>query len=91
MVFIFVLYFWLPKSIYDFFRLKPFISWKEYKKRRGMSPFFDVIDWIGGYPFEYSKPEDIIKYFRVKNFTLINLKTCGGKLGCNEFVFKKNE
>lgn len=89
MVFIFVIYFWGPKFIYDLLRLKPFKSWKEYKKRRGMSPYFDVIDWIGGYPFEYSKPEDVVKYFRLKNFTLYNLKTCGGKLGCNEFVFIK--
>ena len=89
MIFIFTLYFWGPKSINDLFRLKPFKSWKDYKTRRGMSPYFDVIDWIGGYPFEVAKPDQVIYYFTEKNFQLIKLKTCGGKLGCNEFVFKK--
>ena len=86
----FLIYFWLPKILFDFLMFKPFKSWNDYKKRRGMSPYFDVIDWIGGYPFEVAKPDQIIDYFTEKNFDLIKLKTCGGKLGCNEFVFKKN-
>lgn len=24
-----------------------------------MSPRYDVIDWVGGYPFEVAKPEEI--------------------------------
>lgn len=91
LTFIFLIYFWVPKLILDLIKLKPFRSWIDYKKRRGMSPFFDVIDWIGGYPFEYAKPEEIILYFQNKGFCLENLKTCGGKLGCNEFVFKKTK
>ena len=54
-----------------------------------MSPFFDTIDWIGGYPLEYTKPEKIILHFQKEGFSLLNLKTCGVKLGFNEFVFKK--
>lgn len=86
----FLIYFWGPKILVDFLKLKPLKSWNDYKKRRGMSPYFDVIDWIGGYPFEVAKPDQVIDYFSEKNFQLIKLKTCGGKLGCNEFIFKKN-
>jgi len=90
LIVIFLTYFWLPKILLDFLIFKPFNSWKDYKKRRGMSPYYDVIDWIGGYPFEVAKPDQIIDYFREKNFHLVKSKTCGGKLGCNEFVFKKH-
>jgi len=65
----------------------PFEDWK--KKERGMSSFYDLIDWIGGYPFEYSKPEDIFRFLKDKKFILDNLKTCAGGHGCNEFVFTK--
>ena len=56
---------------------------------RGMSVFIDWIDWIGGYPFEVAKPEDIFNFYREKGFILEVLKTCGGGHGNNEFVFRK--
>ena len=55
---------------------------------RGMSLWYDMIDWLGGFPFEVAKPEDIFEFFRIKGFVLEKLKTSGGKLGCNEFVFR---
>ena len=54
-----------------------------------MSVWYDLVDWVGGYPFEVSKPENIFDFYKKKGFKLINLKTCGGGLGCNEFTFKK--
>lgn len=57
---------------------------------RGMSLWHDMIDWLGGYPFEVAKPEDVFLFFRVKGFMLENLKTCGGRMGCNEFVFRRH-
>ena len=56
---------------------------------RGMSLWYDMIDWIGGYPFEVAQPEEIFRFYRVNGFTLVTLKTCGGRHGCNEFVFSK--
>ena len=56
---------------------------------RGMSLWHDAIDWLGGYPFEVAKPEVVLDAFRARGFTLERLKTCGGKMGCNEFVFRK--
>lgn len=71
------------------FHRKPFKTLKTYYKRRGMSPWHDIKDWVGGFPFEVAKPEEIFNFFHKKGFELICLKTVGGKLGCNEFVFKK--
>lgn len=67
----------------------PFKYWRQYKKARGMSVWHDLVDWVGGYPFEVAKPEQIFDFFKQQGFTLAKLKTCGGGLGCNEFVFEK--
>ena len=57
---------------------------------RGMSVWYDLIDWLGGYPFEVAKPEQVFEFYMFKGFSLRALKTVGGKLGCNEFVFQRN-
>jgi len=66
----------------------PFTVFTRYKSNRGMSLFHDWIDWLGGYPFEVAKPEEIFEFFKKRGFILTKLKTTLG-LGCNEFVFKK--
>ena len=53
---------------------------------RGMSLWHDLIDWIGGYPFEVAQPAEIVSFYRNKGFTLSEMKTTS-RLGCNEFVF----
>lgn len=57
---------------------------------RGMSYWHDLIDWIGGYPFEVAKPEEIFDFYRHRGFTLRQLRTCAGGIACNEFVFEKD-
>ena len=64
-------------------------SWTQYRRNRGMSRRHDLIDWVGGYPFQVAKPEDVFGFCRKRGFTLVRLKTCGGGLGCNEFVFER--
>jgi 2-polyprenyl-6-hydroxyphenyl methylase/3-demethylubiquinone-9 3-methyltransferase len=59
--------------------------------KRGMSIWFDLIDWVGGYPFEVAKPEQIFDFLRERGFALARLKTCAGGLGCNEYVFVRGE
>ncbi|MBG0776940.1 MAG: class I SAM-dependent methyltransferase [Desulfovibrionaceae bacterium] len=65
----------------------PFKAWRDKKKQRGMSYWHDVVDWMGGYPFEVARPEEIFDFHRKKGFVLRHLATCGGGIGCNEFVF----
>lgn len=67
----------------------PFKDWQEYYKHRGMSYWTNVVDWVGGYPFEVAKPEEIFHYFKQRNFNLEDLETTIGH-GCNIFVFRKN-
>jgi 2-polyprenyl-6-hydroxyphenyl methylase/3-demethylubiquinone-9 3-methyltransferase len=60
------------------------------KPSRGMSRWHDLRDWVGGYPFEVAKPEEIFDFYRARGFRLERLKTCGGGLGCNEYVFVRD-
>ncbi len=76
----------------DLLRLKnPLARYREYKKTRGMSVVHDWFDWLGGYPFEVAKPEEVFDFYRKRGFTLLRLRTCGGGLGNNEFVFLRIE
>jgi 2-polyprenyl-3-methyl-5-hydroxy-6-metoxy-1,4-benzoquinol methylase len=70
-------------------RRNPVERYSEYKRNRGMSVVHDWIDWLGGYPFEVAKPEQVFDFFRERGFILRKMKTCGGSVGCNEFVFRR--
>ena len=68
----------LPRTIINFLRFNNKKSRK--KKSRGMSAVTDLIDWVGGYPFEVSKPEEIILFFIYKGYKVENLRTVGGEI-----------
>jgi SAM-dependent methyltransferase len=80
---------WWRRIVKDFLLLRPFQTWREYGQERGMSPWHDVIDWVGGYPFEVAKPEQIFDFYHSRGFELDKLMTDGGGLGCNQFVFTR--
>ena len=55
-----------------------------------MSQWYDLIDWVGGYPFEVASVDEIINFYMKKGFNLEKLVAVGRKnLGCNQFVFRK--
>lgn len=56
---------------------------------RGMSLWHDMLDWLGGFPFEVATPEATFRFFHDKGFTLENLSTYRGRMGCNESVFRR--
>jgi 2-polyprenyl-3-methyl-5-hydroxy-6-metoxy-1,4-benzoquinol methylase len=81
---------WGPTILRDvIIRGRALHTWKNYSSCRGMSPWRDVVDWVGGYPFEVAKPEQVFEFCRDRGFTLITLKTCGGGLACNEYIFAR--
>ncbi|MEP4885077.1 MAG: class I SAM-dependent methyltransferase, partial [Alphaproteobacteria bacterium] len=57
----------------------------------GMTYWYDLLDWLGGYPFEVSSPKRIFDFYRQRGFALTQLETVGGKHGCNEFVLRKSK
>jgi 2-polyprenyl-6-hydroxyphenyl methylase/3-demethylubiquinone-9 3-methyltransferase len=62
-------------------------SWTTYAEKRGMSRWRDIVDWVGGYPYEYATPEAVFDFYRERGFKLTRMKCGGVGLGCNEFVF----
>jgi 2-polyprenyl-6-hydroxyphenyl methylase/3-demethylubiquinone-9 3-methyltransferase len=67
--------------------------------------FYDAIDWLGGYPYEYACFDEIKNFVENFGFKLIKSPTVlpcsknenvglfgilrAKNSGCNEFVFKK--
>jgi 2-polyprenyl-6-hydroxyphenyl methylase/3-demethylubiquinone-9 3-methyltransferase len=48
----------------------------------------DLVDWLGGYPFEVATPEAIESFVGARGLALDTRRTCGRRSGCNEFVFR---
>jgi 2-polyprenyl-3-methyl-5-hydroxy-6-metoxy-1,4-benzoquinol methylase len=86
----FIPYFVARGLVADLLRLRnPVSRYREYRRTRGMSVTHDWVDWLGGYPFEVAAPDAIFDFYRSRGFSLEKLTTCGGRFGCNQFVFKK--
>ncbi len=74
-------------------KLRPqeyFREWRTANDRdRGMDRWRDLLDWVGGYPFEVATPDEIFEFCTARGFTLQTIHTVGGGHGCNEFVFER--
>ncbi len=73
-------------------RLKPMEyvhSWTRYKTGRGMNRWHDIIDWVGGFPYEYASVDAVFEFYKARGFTLTKVVSGGVGLGCNEFVFER--
>ena len=82
----------VKKFIASIVTLKPMSyvhSWTQYKNGRGMNRWYDIIDWVGGYPYEVATVDEIFEFYKQRGFTLKKITTGGVGLGCNEFVFEK--
>jgi len=87
-----------------FLKKRPFELKELFERERGMSIFYDVVDWLGGYPYEYASFEEVKEFIENLGFTLVKAptklpsvpKTLFNRFsfsytGNNEFVFRKNE
>ncbi len=84
-------FFWLwgPRLLLDLLRGRPFATWRGYAQHRGMSPWTDLVDWVGGYPFETASPDAVVDFLAPRGFVLRRIRTVGGRLGNNQFVFRR--
>jgi SAM-dependent methyltransferase len=73
----------LPRLIVRFLKMED-----PFNVKRGMSLYYDAVDWAGGLPYEYAGFEEIVTYMEKKGFELIKYKKTKGT-GCNEFLFVK--
>ncbi len=82
------LHFWGRTFLNEFLTMRPMASWRAYIKSRGMSPWHDLVDWMGGWPYEAATPDAVFYFCRGHGFTLQRLITRQGT-GNNEYVFRK--
>ena len=64
-------------------------TWTQYDRSRGMNRWRDIIDWVGGYPYEVVTPDEIFDFYHERGFDLSKMRCGNVGLGCNEFVFTK--
>jgi len=72
---VFVPYYLLRGFVEDIVRFKnPRKRYMDYKNERGMSKYYDWIDWIGGYPYEDATKEELVDFVENLGFKLFNSK-----------------
>ncbi len=92
---LYIMWTWAPYEIRHFLgtvkRGKPgeyIRSWTEYQKQRGMHRVRDIVDWVGGYPYEYASDEAVTEFMSELGMTKTWSKTENVGLGCNQWVFR---
>jgi len=84
---------WLQKIMVALFAgiiyiAKFLVTWRNpLSKERGMDFWFDVIDWVGGYPYECATSREVEKFVGGRGFQLRQCVPASVPTGCNEFVF----
>ena len=57
-----------------------------YRTRRGMNMKHNVIDWVGGYPYEYGSIKGLTVILENENLVVEKAIPANVPTGCNEFV-----
>jgi len=52
-----------------------------------MDFFIDIVDWVGGYPYEYASVEKVRDWGAKYGLNLMRINRASVPTGCNEFVF----
>lgn len=59
-----------------------------FRMSRGMDFYYNVVDWVGGYPYEYASIREMTDFMQKKRFALVKSVPALVPTGCNEFVFR---
>jgi len=71
-------------------RMKRFqnpFTWNK-NKSRGMNVYHDIVDWLGGLPYEVAAEDEIITFLRPKGFCLERIQP-NPESTCSVYVFSK--
>jgi SAM-dependent methyltransferase len=60
-----------------------------FAQRRGMSWRHNIVDWVGGYPYEYATPEELRAFVEPRGFTTLEVRRGPTPIACNELVFRR--
>ncbi len=70
-------------------RRDPRLRYRAYVRNRGMSLVHDWLDWIGGYPFEVARPDQVAEFLTARGLVARRIDAIRAGHACNEFVFAK--
>ena len=73
------------KMVYMTLKFKNPLQWNE-KRGRGMNAYNDLVDWLGGLPYEVASEDEIVRFFDSRNFTL---KRINVRQGVFTYLFKR--
>jgi len=57
------------------------------RQERGMDFHYNVVDWVGGYPYEYASVDELRAQVEALGFQCLRFRAAEVPTGCNEFVF----
>lgn len=60
------------------------------KMKRGMDFMTGIIDWVGGYPYEYASMTEMTEILKKLGFEVLLVRPATVPTGCNEFICKKS-
>jgi SAM-dependent methyltransferase len=63
--------------------------WTDYRSERGMSKWHDLVDWVGGYPFEVATPDSVFEFYHQRGFTLERMSLTRSA-GCNRYILRRS-
>lgn len=66
-------------------RMQNPFTWNE-KKERGMNVYHDIIDWLGGLPYEVASDDEMVRFGRQHGFILERIKA-DREGNCSIYVF----
>src|SRR5690606_23668842 len=59
------------------------------RKSRGMDFWYDVVDWLGGYPYEVATEQQLRDFLTPLGFEFVSCAAPRVPTGCNELVFRR--
>lgn len=69
----------------------PLRAAREYRRSRGMALWTDLVDWLGGYPYEFATAEEIVNFCErecgLRKLRVLPVPARG--TGNNQFVFER--
>jgi ubiquinone/menaquinone biosynthesis C-methylase UbiE len=60
-----------------------------FRMSRGMDFYYNVVDWVGGYPYEYATIDEVVESLKSQGLRIRKAIPAKVPTGCNEFVFEK--
>lgn len=76
----------LKKMLLRIIKFQNPFTWNE-KRGRGMNYYNDLIDWLGGLPYEVASEDEIVRFFTARNFVLHRINV---RRAVFTYLFKKS-